>query len=116
MSKEQASGGRLGEVTRGREAMQSIIDEYYRAVEMWGTEFDDKNTANDWAAYICRYVADGAYSGRQNQYSPERFYENLAKAAGLCLAAMAAIKRNGDCAPRHYEGLPNAGAKTNERE
>lgn len=82
-----------------------------RAIEMWGTEFDDKNTPNDWAAYICNYVAAGAYDGRQEKYTPERFRKHLAKAAGLCISAMLAIDRNGICAPRHYENLPNAGAK-----
>lgn len=93
------------------EIVKDLFDEVARAYNYWGTAFDDKNTANDWAAYICNYVASGAYTGRLEAYTPEKFTECLKKAAGLCIAAMLAIKRNGDCAPRHYEGLPRAGAK-----
>lgn len=85
-----------------------------RALELWGTEFDDGNTANDWVAYVTYYVSSGAYAGRNENYTPEQYRKNLAKAAGLCIAAMLAIDRNGDCAPRHYENLPNAGATTKE--
>lgn len=93
--------------------LDELMDERMRQQELWGVKFDNKNTANDWAAYICNYVASGAYSGRQEKYSPEKFRECLKKAAMLCIAAIEAIDRNGDCAPRHYEGLPNAGAKNN---
>jgi len=91
--------------------VQEIGYEVLRQLDLWGCGFDDKNTANDWVAYICNYVANGAYSGRQSQYTPERFKEHLKKAAALCVSAILAIDRNGDCAPRHYEGLPRAGAK-----
>jgi len=96
----------LSEVLRGLEF------EVWRQEKLWGTEFDDKNTANDWVAYICNYIARGAYAGREEQYTPQRFMENLLKAAALCISAILAIKRNGDCAPRHYEGLPRSGAKS----
>ena len=88
-----------------------IAEERARQVKLWGNDFDDKNTANDWVAYVCNYVAAGAYVGRQEKYTPKRFREHLAKAAGLCISAMLAIDRNGDCTPRHYENLPGAGAK-----
>ena len=90
---------------------EGIEEEVSRQLKLWGVNFDDQNTANDWCAYICRYVSEGAYSGRQNQYTPERFKEHLKKAAALCVSAIVAIERNGDCSPRHYEGLPKAGAK-----
>ena len=44
-------------------------------------------------------------------YTPKKFREHLMKSAALCISAILAIDRNGDCAPRHYEGLPRAGAK-----
>ena len=91
--------------------LAGIKTERERQVKLWGDDFDDKNTANDWAAYVSKYVNEGAYSGRQDKYTPERFREHLLKAATLCVAAVEAIDRNGDCAPRHYEGLPGAGAK-----
>lgn len=96
------------------EVINETQKQFERAVELWGFNFDDKNTANDWTAYICYYVTSGAYSGRQEAYTPKKFREHLAKAAGLCLAGMLAIDRNSDCAPRHYENLPNAGAITKE--
>lgn len=94
--------------------VDEIESEVIRQLELWGTEFDDKNTANDWSAYVTNYVAKATYSGRQEEYSPEKFKENMKKAAAICVSAIAAIERNGDCAPRHYEDLPNSGAKTNE--
>lgn len=90
--------------------VDEIFSERFRQVQLWGNKFDDKNTANDWCAYICNYVASGAYDGRQEKYDPMRFREHLKKAACLCIAAIESIDRNGDCAPRHYEGLPRAGA------
>ena len=87
-----------------------VTNEVRRQIELWGTDFDDKNTANDWCAFICDYVAAGACQGREDKYTPARFETHLIKAAALCVSAIAAIRRNGDCAPRHYENLPRAGA------
>ena len=96
--------------------LAGIKTERGRQTKLWGDDFDDKNTANDWAAYISNYVNSGAYSGRQNKYTSERFRKHLLEAATLCVAAVDAIDRNGDCAPRHYEGLPGAGSKKIEGE
>ena len=93
-----------------------IAEERVRQVKLWGNDFDNKNTANDWAAYICNYVTSGAYAGREAKYTPEGFRTCLLKAATLCVAAVEAIDRNGDCAPRHYEDLPRAGAKDIENQ
>ena len=101
---------------KGQIVLCEVFTERKRQQQLWGNEFDDKNTANDWAAYISNYINAGAYSGRQNQYTPKRFREHLLKAATLCIAAVEAIDRNGDCAPRHYEGLPDAGSKKIEGE
>ncbi|MCK5615822.1 hypothetical protein KAR91_78890 [Candidatus Pacearchaeota archaeon] len=95
---------------------EQIFSERNRQQQLWGNDFDDKNTANDWVAYIGNYVNLAAYSGREAKYTPARFRENLIKAATLCIAAIEAVDRNGDCAPRHYEGLPGAGAKKIEGE
>lgn len=96
------------------QVIESADEDLLRAIDLWGIDFDDKNTANDWVAFITYYASTGAYSGRQEKYTPENFRKCLSKAAGLCLAAMLAIDRNGNCAPRHYENLPNSGAKTNK--
>ena len=96
------------------QANDIVIEEVKRAVKMWGVSFDDKNTANDWSAYITNYLGKATYSGRAEEYNSEKFKKNMAKAAGLCISAIAAVERNGDCAPRHYEDLPNSGATTKE--
>lgn len=97
--------------------MKTVIDEVcqerQRQVDLWGNDFDDKNTANDWHAYVSHYLGNATYSGRHEEYSSEKFRENMKKAATICIAAIEAIDRNGDCAPRHYENLLNSGAKTN---
>jgi hypothetical protein len=118
MTLDELGQERPGEFKVGGESIPAgdilkfeIISEVDRQMRLWGTSFDDKNTANDWVAYICNYVASGAYSGRQAKYTPTRFREHLVKAAALCVSAILAIDRNGDCAPRHYEMLPRAGAK-----
>lgn len=88
-----------------------ILAEVERQLKLWGTDFDDKNTANDWGQYIIHYLGKATYSGREEEYSPEKFVTNMKKAAGLCISAILAVERNGDCAPRHYEKLPRSGAK-----
>ena len=91
--------------------IHEIMEERRRQIMLWGNNFDDKNTANDWASYILNYVAKAVYSGRQESYTPEKFRLNMKKAAALCIAAIETVDRNGDCAPRHYEDLPRSGAK-----
>lgn len=91
---------------------EEVEEEVSRQLKLWGTSFDDKNTANDWAAYVLYYVGQASYAGRKEKYSPQKFQENLKKAAALCISAIVAIDRNGNCAPRHYEDLPNSGATT----
>ena len=66
---------------------------------MWGTEFDDKNTANDWAAYINRYVAKVT----EPKATPDDQRDNMLKVAALAVAAAEAICRNECFPPRHYE-------------
>ncbi len=109
---ENPETGALGELIIA--TCEELEEEVSRQLKLWGTDFDDKNTANDWVAYITNYVAAGAYAGRKEKYSSEKFQECLKKAAALCVSAIVAIKRNGDCAPRHYEGLKNSGAETND--
>lgn len=84
-------------------ALDDILLERERQDELWGSVFDSLNTPNDFVAFITRYVAEGAYDGRNQQYSPERFRIHLVKAAALCVAAMQCIDENGVLAPRHYE-------------
>jgi len=65
----------------------------------WGEEFDNKNTLNDWGAYI------GVYLGRATDMSASKEAQrsNMVKVAALSVAALEAFDRNGQFAPRHYE-------------
>ena len=84
--------------------LTDILKERERQQELWGNDFDDLNTANDWVAYICRYVSEGAYNGREKNYTVERFREHLIKAMAICCAAIETIDRNdGKLIHRHYD-------------
>jgi len=76
---------------------EEIFAERERQKEIGNTEFDDSNTANDWCAYICHYVSQGAYNGH-GEFTLEGFRTALVKAAALCVAAMQVIDRN-KCLP-----------------
>lgn len=66
----------------------------------WGTEFDDQNTVNDWAAYVNTYVARA--TAMENRDNPDVQYDAFIKAAGLALTAAARVI-TGNVAPRHYD-------------
>lgn len=84
--------------------LEAISKERKRQDRLWGSEFDDKNTPNDWVAYITNYVAAGAYDGRHEKFTVEGFRANLLKAATVCVAAVETIDRNnGKLAKRHYD-------------
>lgn len=82
-----------------------VVAEVERQQKMWGTEFDDLNTANDWCAYICRYVSDGVYVGSEGKdLTPKRFFETMKKVIAMAVSAILAAERaNGLPAARHYE-------------
>ena len=75
------------------------------ALEKWGADFDNKNTPNDWAAYVCRYVGEAIKMNRQTKrFDAERFKSNMEKAAGLAIAALLAFRRlDGRLPKRHYD-------------
>lgn len=80
--------------------IDSVVAEAEYAYNKWGVKFDDKNTLNDWAAYINIYVAE---TTRMNVAGdPEFQYAQLIKAANLALTAAYRV-RTKTVAPRHYE-------------
>lgn len=87
--------------------MEELIDQIFAEIKaereyqnkLWGTEFDDKNTINDWSAYITRYL--GQATGSENEAEQRT---QMMKVASLAVAALEAINRNGKFAPRHYDG------------
>lgn len=80
--------------------------EIYKAVDAeldyadakWGTEFDDKNTLNDWAAYA------GTYIGKATAVNADKGQQiaGLTKAIGLLVNALIRVK-DGTVAKRHYD-------------
>ena len=64
----------------------------------WGHDFDDKNTVNDWTAYIARYSSNASFT---NYGECQR--EALLKTAALAVAAIEAFDRNDGFPLRHYQ-------------
>jgi hypothetical protein len=73
------------------------------AENLWGTEFDDKNTANDWASYLMIYAGRAVEMDRTTRlFNPIRFRTDMLKVAGLAISAIQTLDRNG-IAKRHYD-------------
>lgn len=79
--------------------LQEVVTEHKRALAKWGTEFDEKNTPNDWAHYINYYASTAA----PLEFQGELFEANMLKVAGLALSALKQYRGNG-LSPRHYDG------------
>lgn len=65
----------------------------------WGTEFDNKNTVNDWVAYIAQY---SGYAIKMGNSTVEQ-RRHMLKVATLAVAALEAFDRNEGFPPRHYD-------------
>ena len=67
--------------------MQRILAERDRQFDLPGREFDVRNTPNDWAAIVGRYLFEEARRGR---FKPTRasYEDSLVKAAAVLLAAL----------------------------
>lgn len=65
----------------------------------WGTEFDGKNTINDWGTFIGIYLAKAT----DMSASSDTQRKQLLKVATLAVAALEAFDRNGGFAARHYD-------------
>ena len=65
---------------------------------VWGEKFDNKNTPNDWVAYLC------AHAGKAVTLPWDRaaFRKAVLKVAAIAVA----ILEREDYAPRHYD-VPN---------
>jgi hypothetical protein len=88
--------------TKTLEAVSELVlKEVLRARKQWGTSFDEKNTLNDWCAYVNIYLGNAAKIGG----TLEEVKTNLRKAAGLVLSALYWAE-NDALAPRHYDNQP----------
>ena len=85
-------------------AFGSLVDEASYSAGKWSKEFDDKNTLNDWLAYIVMYASDAAKMG----VSADESYKKLIKAANLCMLAATKVRGDtphGGLSPRHYDAV-----------
>lgn len=81
-----------------REDVFTLIDnerKYQQA--KWGNEFDDKNTPNDWVAYIAIYLGKAVTL----PWNREAFRTAILKVAALAVA----ILEREEYAARHYDGV-----------
>lgn len=79
---------------------QEIKDERDYQNKKWGTEFDSKNTPNDWICYIVQYAGKSVTL----PWNYEMFRKMLVKTASLCVAAIEwCDKTNGNMPKRHYD-------------
>jgi len=92
-------------------SLTSVLEEIRAEREyqdsQWGIEFDDKNTLNDWLAYITMYAGQAA----RMDTPPIDQRKNMLKVAALAVAALEAFDRNQQFAPRHYEDRVPAGTR-----
>lgn len=87
----------------GNSALKSVLEEVKIEREYqdykWGPEFDDKNTLNDWVAYIVAYTGHAVQAK-----TPMEARTQLLKVASLAAAALQSFDRNKGFPPRHYVG------------
>ena len=81
-----------------------IKDERDYQDEKWGPEFDDKNTLDNWIAFITAYCGI-AWQEKHATWTRKR----LVQAAALAVAACEAFDRNGGFPPSHYTPGNNYG-------
>lgn len=82
------------------EVLKAVRVELDHAREKWGNAFDDKNTANDWIAYIVHYAGRAVTL----PWNPQACRAMLVKVAGLCISAIIQIDiKHGDLPKRHYD-------------
>jgi hypothetical protein len=82
---------------RREEIIAEILAERERQFNLPGSEWDTKNTPNDWLAIAASYCLRGS-SRKHTKPQAEAFEEDLIKAAAVILAALehaAHMKTNG---------------------
>lgn len=95
----------MSDITTTREdIVHAILKEREYQESKWGSDFDDKNTINDWVTYICHYASK---AGMEEDLSGSADTRMLVKAATLCFAALEADARNNGFPARHYDGDTN---------
>lgn len=83
-----------------RKEVFTEIENEMNYADKWGKVFDDKNTPNDWIAYITKYAGQAVTL----PWNADTFRAQLIKTAGLCISAVEALDRNNnELAKRHYD-------------
>lgn len=76
-----------------------IQNEIIHARSCWGSDFDDKNTLNDWVIYSTQYATEAT----RMDIASAGVRPLLIKAAGLLVSAIERLDTNGHFPPRHYD-------------
>ncbi len=79
---------------------EQILEELEYQKSRWSQDFDDKNTLNDWVAYIVEYATKASSFENVNNYDAQE--TALIKTAALCFAALIQGSSRG-WNPRHYD-------------
>jgi hypothetical protein len=76
------------------EAVQDYFERQYQ-LSVWGNEFDDTNSQNDWVSYITKYAGRGTADVQKTLYpDPQGFRSAMIKVATLAIAALEALDRH----------------------
>lgn len=94
-----------------RDFIYDCIEELREEQEkLWGEDFDDLSTANDWVTYMMQYLSRATSmnreSGKKLKPTPldnERYVVNMLRAIAIGVASLEVIARNGTLANRHYD-------------
>ena len=70
--------------------VEEIKTEVNRALGSLPEGYEDKNTDNDYIAYINAYTGRAARGVLRNERDEQDFRSNMIKAAGLCISAIVA--------------------------
>ena len=80
------------------EITDKILSKVFKAEKDWGTDFDSKNTLNDWNAYVTIYMARAIKINTPR----EEVLDGLYKAAGLIITAIRWYESD-KMPKRHYD-------------
>lgn len=80
---------------RREEVFKAINDEREYQEKRWGAAFDEKNTPNDWVAYITKHAGMSVTL----PLDKAQFRNQMLKVAAI---AVAVLERD-EYAPRHYD-------------
>lgn len=73
--------------------LEEIGNEYQRGLSNLPEGFEDSNTGNDYIAYVNAYIGRAAEGVFRNEREGQNFRDNMVKAGGLIVAAIAAYDK-----------------------